>query len=193
NIVIGQQSQKVPDSPPGIVFPGDAGVPRGLVPGDMNNIAPRVGFAWDVFGDGKTSLRGGYGVFYETINADSLSQENPPFAGSTAAFTGRIEDPFGSVGHVTPPNVLPGDKFGCVSVPSPPGLRCDLFPLPVGGISMDESTRSPYVQSWNLGVERQLTANVMIEAHYVGKNGTKIEALWPFNPALFIPGTVYDR
>ena len=97
----GRQSTAVPDAPIGVVFPGD--VPRGLANNDMNNFAPRIGFAWDIFGDGKTSVRGGYGVFYESVNADSLAQENPPFAGFGSAFSGRIEDPFGSVGQTAPP------------------------------------------------------------------------------------------
>ena len=76
----GRQSTVVPDAPIGVLFPGD--LPRGLANADLNNFAPRIGFAWDIFGDGKTSVRGGYGMFYESINADSLAQENPPFAGS---------------------------------------------------------------------------------------------------------------
>ena len=56
-------------------FPGDG--PRGLAPADLNNFAPRIGLAWDVFGTGKTSVRAGYGMYYESVNADSLAQENP--------------------------------------------------------------------------------------------------------------------
>lgn len=187
-VVPGAQSVRVPDAPPGILFPGDPGVPRGLAPADLNTFAPRFGFAWDVFGDGKTSVRGGYGVFYETINADSLSQENPPFAGFGAAYKGRVEDPFGSTGQATPPAETVG-KFGCVKVSTPPGVNCSLFPLPAGGVFTDRTLRSPYVQSWNLNIQRQLTANIMLEAAYIGKIGTKIEALRTYNPARFIPGT----
>ena len=179
----GHQSNAVPDAPVGVLFPGD--LPRGLADNDLNNFAPRLGFAWDVFGDGKTSVRGGYGVFFESVNADSLAQENPPFAGFGTAYSGRIEDPFGSVGLIAPPAVTTG-KFGCTTIPTYPGYQCPLFPLPIGGVFTDLSLRTPYIQSFNLSVQRQLTPTLMVEAAYAGKIGTKIEALRTYNPAQVI-------
>ena len=78
---------------------------KGLAPADMNNFAPRIGLAWDVFGTGKTAVRAGYGVYYESVNADSLAQENPPFAGFAHAYNGNVADPFGSTGQTAPPAV----------------------------------------------------------------------------------------
>jgi len=190
-IVVGKQSTVRPDSPPGILYPGDQGIPRTLVPADKNNFAPRISFAWDVFGNGKTSVRGAYGVFYESINADSLAQENPPFAGFGIAYNGLMTDPFGSTGQVPPP-AAPTGAFGCVKIPTPPGYNCPLFPLPAGGLFTDLSLKTPYIQSWNLTVERQLTPNTMLSLGYIGKIGTKIEALRNYNPGRFIPGTTYD-
>ncbi len=181
----GVQFTVQPNAPPGILFPGDPGVTSAVIPADLNNFAPRMGFAWDVFGNGKTSVRGGYGVFYDSIKADALSQQNAPFGGTTEAYNGLISDPFGSVGQVTPP-AAPSGRFDCVHIAQYPGTSCPLFPLPILGYWMDGGLRTPYVQAWNLTTEWQLTPNIMLQASYVGKIGTKIEGWRDFNAAPFI-------
>ena len=78
-----------------------------MVAPDRNNFAPRVGFALDMMGNAKLVMRGGYGIFYDTINTDSIAQENPPFNGGARTFrNGLLSNPFGSIGAVAPE---PGD------------------------------------------------------------------------------------
>ncbi len=179
------QSTRFPTAPPGILFAGDPGVPRTISGPDKNNFAPRIGFAWDLFGNGRTSLRGAYGIFYDSIKADSVSQENAPWAGGFQVFNGLTADPFGSVGRTAPP-VNPGESFGCVKISAFPGVRCDLYPLPLAGLYIDSHLRTPYIQSWNLTVQRQITPSILVQAAYVGKAATKIEGWRNFNPARFV-------
>lgn len=169
------RSKKFPSAPVGMLFPGD--LPRGLYNTDRNNFAPRIGFAWDVFGDGRTAVRGAFGTFYDIINTDSIAQENPPFNGGRRAFSnGNTTNPFSSVGATAPPAYIDPNAF--------------TFTFPINGLfsAQTRNFRNPYVNSWNFTVQRQLGANWTVSGAYIGKTGIKLPAYRPFNAAVFVPG-----
>jgi hypothetical protein len=119
----------------------------GVYNGDHNNFAPRVGLSWDLFGNGQTVLRAGYGVFYETIigNIPGNVMLNPPY----------LPDYF------TP--------FPLASWPNPFGPS----PFPVLTITQ-QNLRTPYAQHFNLDVEHQLPGRMLLGLAYVGTTGTKL-------------------
>ena len=171
------RSRKFPNAPPGMLFPGD--LPRGLYGTDKNNFAPRFGFAWDVFGDGRTAVRGAYGIFYDTFNTDTIAQENPPFVGGRRTFSnGILSRPFSSVGATAPPAYIDPAAF--------------TFVYPINGFwsgTGEDSLRTTYVQEWNLTVSRELARNWALNVAYIAKTGTKLIAYRPFNAARYVPGT----
>jgi hypothetical protein len=183
--VPGVQSTVVPEAFPGMLFPGDEG-PDGTIPDtiahpDYNNLAPRVGVAWDVLGDGRTAVRGAAGVFYGTIGGNqwNATADNQPFAIRQDWRTGTLSNPYVEFG--TPP-------FPYVYDPN--NIRF-ILPASIGGIALGYDL--PYTYQFNLAVQRQMTSDLSATIAYVGARGRNL----PFNTNLNYPrsglGSVESR
>ncbi len=181
--VPGRQSTVVPSALPGMLFPGDEGVTRGIVPTDTNNIAPRVGVAWDLFGDGRTAVRGAFGVFYGTISGNmwNATADGQPFS---------IRQQFNNPGTLSDPySTLPGGSpFPYEYSPENPRF---IFPASISGPSLD--FRMAYTYQTNVAIQRQLTSDTSATVAYVGARGHNL----PFGTNLNYPipgsGTVDAR
>jgi len=174
--------------------PGGFAPSKGLGKGDHNNFGPRVGFAWDVFGNGKTSLRGGFGVSYEgtLYNPLSNSRWNLPYY----SFNFADNALFGDVNYVmygpttctptcnpdptatptfTGPPTNPGMGVGAQATgnltgwaPYNPNVAI------LTGIVLPEGIRDPYVYNYYLGLQREIMPKLVVEANYVGTTGHKL-------------------
>lgn len=165
-----------PNSLPGTLFPGDPGTAPGgkLQYNDLNTLGPRFGFAWDVFGDGKTSIRGGYGLFYDQLSLNVAHQPQAPFAGTSVLNGGNLSNPYGSLNQPFPPSGTLSGNFGCVPISTSPGYKC-LFPLPVSEVMTDPHLVVPRTHSMSLTIERQVTRDIKVQLSYAGKLTEKLE------------------
>jgi hypothetical protein len=169
SFVPGQQSTVAPLAPKGLLFPGDSGIGRGIISTKPFHVSPRVGFAWDPFGDRKTSVRGAFGFFYGTVAGNEWNQP-----GNAIPFALRPQTGEGPLNSITNFYSYPGDfpttasgggLFPYVYTPSKP-----VFISGPGGATETISPhfKYPYVYQFNFSVQRQLPGRVTLTTAYVG-------------------------
>jgi hypothetical protein len=138
----------------GVVQCGVNGVPAGCMTGHLFNPAPRIGFAFDPKGDGKTAIRGGYGIFYEHTNGNEANSEalenSPPLVQSPTQF-----------------NILGYANVGGSSAGQPLAFPANVISIPTKAIW-------PYYQQWHLDVQREVVRNTVVTLSYVGSKGTHL-------------------
>ena len=173
----GTQSTIFKNAPLGFYYPGDPGYPgkRGR---EMNwgVFAPRLGFAWDVMGDGKTSVRGSAGIAYDYLNiqAHLWTSISPPFNYDVTVNNPKYDDPWGTYpgGSPFPASYGPSAKF-----------------TSAGGMTVMPYHLDPsQTQSWNLSVQRQFGQDFVASASYLGNHVVHMLMTAPLNPAIYFPG-----
>jgi hypothetical protein len=158
----------------GLVRCGVNGVPTGCMKGHLFNPAPRVGFAWDPFGDGKTSIRGGYGIFFEhgtgnEANTGSLEASSP----MVLSITQPLPLSYPCIGGVGYGSTVDPTNSACTLNPAHPAPPANsVYPLDLTSIPTQATW--PYAQQWSFGVQRELPHDVVANLAYVGSKGTHL-------------------
>jgi hypothetical protein len=175
----GVQSTIVPTAPVGLLFPGDAGVGRGIISTDWNNVSPRVGFAWDPTGSRKTAVRGAAGLFYGSLSGNvwNTSSDNQPFA---------IRQQFNTPNTLSDPyKTIPG---GVSPFPYSYSPKAPRFVAPSAVYGPDLNFATPYSVQMNFAIQRQVARDVSITAAYVGNLTRRIPIAQDVNYPVLKPG-----
>jgi Carboxypeptidase regulatory-like domain len=169
--------------PLGLVVPGDKGIPPGLTQTYYKSLAPRIGLAWSPLstkgwlgklmgGPGKTSIRAGFGLFYNPVEQLVLEQfsAEPPFGGSTSLSETLFNTPFEAQNG----SIAPNPFHGILS--PPPGRPVDwsLFrPIILYGQFLPHQ-RSQYSEQYNFTIQREIGSNMVLQVGYVGSEGHRL-------------------
>ena len=187
----GIRSSVFVNAPPGVLFPGDegfalknnganAGHPKAnLFNPYWKDFAPRLGFAWDVEGNGRTSLRASYGLSYfdlPMIIRLGTQQGMPPYGQTTNVPqpAGGLDDPWRDFPGGNPFPLFPSRNMPFVPSAAYVFLKPDLSPV--------------YTQNWNLSLQREAIKNTLLSVSYIGSQTIHLEAADPINQAIFVPG-----
>lgn len=168
----GEQSIVRPTLPPGVLYPGDPGISRSTYKRDNTNFGPRIGIAWDPFKNGKTSIRAGYGIYYDPPITFITFQTfvAPGILPIVLAFVPNFADPFLGASPFQP---------GVTVFPVSPGTQ-------VNYVAADLKT--PYVQQYNFTIQHEVARDYVFEVGYVGTKASNLLGTVEVNPPVFIPG-----
>lgn len=196
--VQGKQSTVFPNSPEGLVYPGDAGIPKTLAPTRYNNFGPRIGLAYSpsfsdgilgkVFGGpGKSSIRASYGLYYTSVEDLNLFYEvgdapfglywtSPGAVDFAEPFRNRLDGGIDGEGQrfpfTTPIPGSPSNQTLSFAVYEP----LSYFP------GYDIHNRLPYAEHFNFSIQRELTKSTVLTLSYVGTEGHRLIAQTEANP-----------
>jgi hypothetical protein len=176
----GTVSAVFPNAPPGVFFYGDKGIPKGYAKGSYDDFAPRIGFAWDPTGQGKESIRSSYGIFFDEPETftDSAFSLAPPWANGLTLTTpaGGLVNPYQGVAGGNPfPNPFPPTKNAA-------------FNQNGTYVNLPLSLHHPYMQQWDLSLERQFGGDWAITASYIGNKATHLRAGFEENAPVYAAG-----
>ncbi len=195
SFIPGEQSTVAPLAPKGIVFPGDKGVTRGIIPTAYYHVSPRIGFAWDPFGDGKTSIRGAGGIFFGDVAGNEMNQPGNAVPFALRPQTG--EGPLNSItNYYSYPGDFPSTAPGGGLFPYNYKASSPVFITGPGGATETISPhfKYPYVYQLNLSVQRQLPGRLTLTTAYVSALSHQLPnfidaAYAPYSTAFGAPST----
>ena len=180
----GKRSSVYINAPAGLSFPGDSNMPFYGQNSSLNNFSPRVGFAYALTSDNKTSLRGGAGMFYDALQA--------------GVFNNRFVDltPFSPQISLTQPQGTFSNPYQGIVNPYPaiwPPPKDSAFPGPVLVITYDTAkdhkAQTPAVYNWNMILERQLANDWVARVAYVASHSSHLNEATELNPAVYTAGS----
>jgi hypothetical protein len=170
-----RQSVVMANAPPGLLYPGDPGVPAGLIPTFKKGFAPRVGVAWDPTGSGKWLVTSAYGIYYEPYYTGQGGPLQSPISAPPYLQTEQISlSPSQPLSFADPYN----------GNPPPPGT----FATPLSNLTLTPNLPLPYSQDWDLNVQHSFGSDLLLEVGYVGTKGTKLPRFIEGNPTVYVPG-----
>lgn len=174
----GLKSEIYPNAPAGIYFQGEGGIPatNAFTRSVMNHFAPRVGLAWDPKGDGLMTIRAAYGLFYDAPHLHQFGgrRDTAPKGAQIVVNGANFDDPW-STHPGGNPFPIPLDKTS----PFPLAGRYTIFPWEM---------KKPFINQWNVSIQKQFGANWLLAANYLGSNIIHMMYRYEENPAVFVPG-----